>query len=220
MRAQAVAGPLAALTLLGCGRSAGPALPPEVSVCAPYAASADTLGYCIVKQAGNLPSPMDVARICPLAGALEGECRRSWMMSRADPGYGFGTDTLLELCADEECRFELLDTRPEPDVARQLQRCRASAGRYASDCAVHSLERWVQARPSPAELARVADLDTGFPDRVGYALGIAQACLGGPACAGSGAVRTSCETTAAQVRRGELPCPQSPAPPGFPRPAQ
>lgn len=186
-------------------------------MCAPYVASADTLGYCVVKQAGNLPSPMDVARICPLAGALEGECRRSWIMSRADPGYGFPTDTLLDLCADEECRFELLDTRPEPDVVRQLQRCRAAAGRYASDCAVHALERWVQARPGPDELARVREIDTGFPDNLGYALGMVRACQGGPACAGLEAVRAVCDQTVGRVQRGELPCPQSPAPAGFPR---
>ncbi len=219
MYAKALAGASAALILAGCAeqRNVQP-LPPELQPCAPYARSTNTLAYCIVKQAANLPSPMDVARVCPLAGALEMECRRAWTQSRASPRLGFSTEVLLEVCqGNADCAFELLEARPETDVARQLDWCTRAAGEFANDCAVHALERWATARPGAEEVARVAALETPYPERVGYALGVTHACNGGPSCAGAETVRETCEQTAAQIRAASLPCPRVVAPPGFPR---
>ncbi len=219
MYAKALAGASAALILAACGGSPpGASLPPELGPCAPYARSSNTLAYCVVKQAANLPSPADVERVCPLSGALETECRRAWTQSRANPGLGFSTDALVQVCAgSDDCVFELLEARPEPDVTRQLALCASVAGQFAEDCAVHALERWATARPVPAEAARLASVETAFPERVGYALGVNLACYGGPACAGADRVRSSCEQTASQIRDASLPCPRVVAPPGFPR---
>lgn len=220
MHAKALAGPLAALIALGCGGGEGRplSLPPELHTCAPYARAANTLSYCVVRQAGNLPSPQDVERVCPLAGALELECRRAWARSRADPRLGFPTEVLVAICAgSEECAFEIIDARPESDLARQLELCARVAGQFAEDCAVHALERWVGSRPGPEEVARVASLRTAAPARVGYALGVVRACQDGPACAGEELARAACEATVDQIRQGERACPHLVAPPGFPR---
>lgn len=221
MWTKALAGALAALTLACCATEEGPPtdrLPPELHRCAPYARLQNALEFCVYKQASNLPSPEDVDRVCPLAGALEAECRRAWVLSRASPALGFSTEALLTACGeDPDCAFELLDTRPEADVLRQLERCASSAGRFASDCAVHALERWVTYNPGESEVARVAARQTAFPEKVGYALGMARGCLGRGACEGEAVVANACADTVRKLQAGELQCPRPTLNPGFQR---
>ena len=188
-------------------------LPPQLHACAPYARVPNALAFCVYKSAGNLPSPMDVNRICPLAGDYERECRRSWVSSRSSTAYGYSTEVLISVCAgDPDCAFEMLDARPVSDVLIQLEYCAGSAGPYSSDCAVHSMERWVKAGPNLAEVQRVESASTRFPQQVGYGVGLALACYGLGACQGTGAEGSMCQNTWQKVSLGHLQCPRAPEP--------
>lgn len=209
-----------ALAALSCGRAQGPTdepppvqLPPQLHACAPYGRVPNALAYCVYRSAGNLPSPMDVERICPLAGDYERECRRAWVASRSDPSYGYATEVLVSVCAgDADCAFEMLDKRPASDVLVQLQLCASAAGPYSADCAVHALESWVRGGPDLAEVQRVEQASTDFPQQLGYGVGMALACHGLGACQGAGAVYSLCQDTWQKVSQGALRCPRA-APP-------
>lgn len=221
---------LGALAALSCNRPQAPAndpppveLPPQLHACAPYARVPNALGFCIYKSAGNLPSPMDVNRICPLAGDYERECRRSWVASRSDTSYGYATEALISVCAgDPDCAFEMLDKRPVSDVLVQLEYCAGSAGPYSSDCAVHAMERWMKAGPSLVEVQRVEAASTRFPQQVGYGVGMALACYGLGSCQGVGSEYAMCQNTWQKVSMGQLQCPraQTPSPGAFSNPGQ
>lgn len=186
-----------------------PVLPPG-DPCAAYT-DPDTLGFCLATSVRYL-SPEEAAARCALAGSWEAECRYRFVAARLrdiaiPPPGALGTlaedpkeltraDAWLSFCADDDCRFMVVDRFRDPDLVHQLERCGA-AGRYVSDCAAHATESW---RTLPPDRARTEALWAAIPrfpehrtNRAAEAAGWAFACLGLPCPAGSAAAVQACE---------------------------
>lgn len=180
----------------------------EMFHCGKYHKVPNAWGYCLTQHAERLGSPADVEQVCSLAGEWEGECRRAWVSGHRSEASGYSTDALLAACGGSpDCAFELVDFRPEADVARQLDRCAAVAGPFSNDCVIHALERWWRARPDNGEVARVANLDSIYSQQIGYYVGAAVACQGTGVCLGTAAVTEACSRTVEQLRGDLQRCP-------------
>lgn len=199
------------LFLLACAEEpawTAPALPPG-DACAAYP-SADAFGYCLATSVRYL-SPDAAEGRCALAGSWESECRYRFVAARlrdiaVPPPGGMGTlaedpkqitraDAWLYFCADDDCRFMVVDRFRDPDLVRQLDRCGA-AGRFVSDCAAHAVESW---ETLPPDLARTRSLWEAIPrfpphrtNRAAESAGWAFACLGEPCPPGSEAAVNAC----------------------------
>jgi len=131
------------------------------------------------------------------------------------------TAELLKACPADagDCRFEVLDMRPDPDVGKQVQLCFENAGSFSGDCIAHSLERWVRTVPSAEEVARVAQLNVA-PDRIGQYIAAIKVCYGTiDACVGTPEVKAECASRIGELERKENICQrmlQSPATPQVP----
>lgn len=78
-------------------------------------------------------------------------------------------EDLMSVCADNpDCTFEVLDFRPSNEVTVQMDRCVKWAGRFAADCVSHAMQRWYLTQPAADDVARVARVQTRYPDKVGY----------------------------------------------------
>ncbi|RME21586.1 MAG: hypothetical protein D6798_17790, partial [Deltaproteobacteria bacterium] len=79
--------------------------------------------------------PAVAVAVCARAGRWEEACRLAWVAARLGD-ESVGTDVLLGVCGDAaDCAFRVLDARPAGDLAVEVERCRALAGRHAVDCA-------------------------------------------------------------------------------------
>ena len=162
--------------------------------CDGYRSMADTYGYCLYKFAGGLPDEAAVERVCGMAGDWEDECRHAWVAGRMNPDSPFSTEALLRVCGENpDCAFELLDFRPADLVDDQLARCRDHAGRHASDCTGHAMQRWWLRGVDTDEVARVASMRTDFPRKVGFYLAVSVQCDEVGSCEGDPAVQDACE---------------------------
>lgn len=206
---------LTALAVAGCAGApgSGPRVPAEVSrrlpACQPYEANENTWQYCVYTMAGGFPSIQDVEEICPLAGSWEAQCRHAWVAGRMQPGSGVERDALLSACGvgNDDCAFELIDFRYEEIVDDQISLCRAHAGRHAEDCSGHALQRWYMGKPDAVEVARVNNLDTGYPMKVGFWTGAAAFCAGTGTCEGLDDNRRQCEIQVGIFRKRPEGCP-------------
>ena len=187
-----------------------PAIPP---MCNAYRETPEIWGYCLYKMAGGLPSLEAMETVCVQAGTWEKDCRYAWVSGKMQPNSGTSTTDLLAACGDsEDCRFELIDFRPEEDVLDQLKACVEHTGRYANDCATHAMQRWWWAHPDAEEHARIAGqrFAPNVSDKVGYWMAVDVACSGIGDCklADTGAAQQCEEIAASLVRRPDR-CPSA-----------
>jgi hypothetical protein len=168
----------------------------------------EVYGYCVTKSAGGFRTVEDVERLCATAGDWEEECRHAWVAGRMHADSGVSTDVLLEVCgANDDCRFELLDFRPEDDVLIQMDLCRKHAGKHAPDCVGHAMQRWWQAGVDQAEIDRVAAAPTPYPNKVGFWIGVSVGCYGIGACPDDGQTGDFCRSTVENLSRNKNRCP-------------
>ncbi len=193
----------------------------ETSGCEAYADLPDVYGFCLVQWASRGQGRNTVDDICSEAGSWDHECRMAWVTSRADEDSRWSTDALLDACpaGADDCRFEVLDKRPNRDVALQIQLCMKNARTFAGDCTAHALERWVRDRPSLEEIERVAQ-STIAPDRIGQYIAALRVCYQSiDECVGSPAVQKECNYRVGEIRQKPEICEkllQSPAMPQVP----
>ena len=193
----------------------------QLSGCQDYLDLPEVYGFCLVQWAGRGQGRRSVDEMCSEAGDWEDECRVAWVTSRAGEHSHWETDLLLDACppAAGDCRFEVLDKRPNRDVSVQIQLCFERARAYSGDCVAHALERWVRTRPSPDEIETVAQSAIA-PDRIGQYVATLKVCFGIiDECVGSEAVVTECERRLDQLVAKPEVCErlvQSPAIPQVP----
>ena len=139
---------------------------------------------------------------CDDAGTWAEECRIGWVRVRlADPTST--RDELLPGCgSDEECRFDVLDARPAPDLLAQLDLCEEHLADTARFCAQHAANRWLASSPDEEERLRVLSA-TGHDELRHKALGHLVACEGRGSCEG---LHPGCSTVVAMVAEDPRRC--------------
>ena len=183
-------------------------------LCQPYEDDAELFGYCLYSLAGGMPSEQEMQRLCALSGDWEGECRHAWVAGRMKED-DVELEYLLDVCGDNpDCSFEVLDFRPDPDIEVQLDRCRRYTGPHHADCAGHALQRWYGQSPDAAEVLRVSQLQTGYPDKVGWWVGVNVECWGlgncedaTPGTPGNMGNREYCESAVQTMTENRDQCP-------------
>lgn len=221
MQAAILSGTLAALTacVMPEGRApegepiptalAGP--PRRAADCERYRDLPDVRGYCLMKVAATGQGPEDALQVCGDAGIWESDCRQAWSTSRARGGmtdrHGrwhpspWTTMDLLTGCGEnDDCRFAILDTRPDDDVVQQARLCVEHGGKYRNDCVSHALDRWMRTLPTPEELHRVSSAPNDNPVELGRYLAISVACLEVGGCTGPDDVREACEKSVLSIQ--------------------
>ena len=120
---------------------------------------------------------------CDEAGPWAAECRIGW--ARVRLGAPDSTlDELLPACdVDEECLFDVLDAKPDPDLLAQLALCDLHLDSTAPFCQQHAANRWLASTPDEGEQARIRTA-TGFDEPRAKALGHLVACQGVGSCDG------------------------------------
>jgi hypothetical protein len=177
--------------------------------CRDYASDSTVFEYCLYSIARSYVDAEEADLQCSQAGEWDAECRHNWVSARMKLESGFSTEELVEACdGNDDCTFELLDFRPDPDLETQLKLCFKYAGRFRGDCGGHSVQRWWLTEPDEEEWMRVASLQTPFPEKVGYWLGVAVACEGIGNCAGAhSSVQETCQRHVDTVGRRPDRCP-------------
>lgn len=191
----------------------------EASGCASYRELKDVYGFCLVQWAGRGQGDRSVSEMCGGAGSWERECRVAWVTSRSVEDSVWETADLLNACPSDagDCRFEVLDMRPDPDVGKQIQLCFENAGSFSGDCIAHSLERWVRVVPSAEEVERVAQINVA-PDRIGQYIAAIKVCYGTiDACVGAPEVKAECASRIGELERKEDICQRLLQSPGTPQ---
>ncbi len=177
---------------------------PDADECARYD-DPDTFGYCIATSIRYL-SPDAAAARCAIAGSWENECRYRFVSARlrdiaipppgamgdiaTDPSQITRAAAWLDFCADDDCRFQVVDRFRDADLTTQLRRCEG-AGRFANDCAVHAVESWQRLPLTEARAQAVwdgrANLTAPARSRSAAVAGWAFACLDLPCPPGANA---------------------------------
>jgi len=173
--------------ILGCGSPAAPEPAPDE-------------GVAILREVRNNPEK-GPAR-CEEAGVWANDCRVGW--ARVRLGHPDATrDELLPACdTDEECLFDVLDAKPDPDFLAQLDLCVELLHSTASFCQQHAANRWLVSEPSVEEQARVRAA-TGHESARAKALGHLAACSGQGNCEG---LHPDCEVVVAMLREEPERC--------------
>lgn len=201
MRATARSGALAAL-IAGCG--AEPPVPRLAEPCAAYPEGSDALAYCLVTQVHRAATVAEVEALCAHAGDHEAACRTAWVGDHAR-GDDPSPEALLRLCAEDVCRFDVLEAHPSADLLVQVEACARWTGALAPDCVGHAAQRWVRARPSAAEIGRVVAAGGAEPALVAVAVGQALGCGGEGDCAGYADPRLARECDVARRQAAATP---------------
>ncbi len=185
------------------------AVPPgDAASCGDYEAHPATWQYCVYDHIRTVETAERAGELCARTGMWEAACRETWVVDRLPASYGVATDTLLGVCGEhEDCTFQVLDSRPLDDVLEQVRQCQRHAPSFAFDCKGHALERWYDSAPDGDEIALVIAADTGLPERVGYFVGLSEACRGVGSCAMLTAGRPECLAVVEDIRSRKIHCP-------------
>lgn len=207
---RAAAAVLLTVACSGAGPAAGgAAVDAGVPACAAYLSHAETYGYCLYKQAAELPDAAAVERVCSAAGSWEAACRHAFVARWMRPESGFSTEQLLSVCkGGADCAFELLDFRPLDDTVAQVARCEAHTGPFVGHCVGHALQRWYFTEPDAAGVEAMLALPTAQERPVAFFVGAVVACRGIGACGGAPARAAACETAVEAFRDNPLSCPR------------
>lgn len=183
-------------------------LPRELHRCQPYAADPPVLAYCVAGQAGSVwRTPVET--VCEHAGPYTDLCRQNWAAAAAKSDQTRTLDELLPACgSDQDCAFEVLDTRLYLDPLAIAARCAADVPRHEEDCVGHAVGFWVAKTPDLADWDSVLGYATKFPAKVGYHLGTLVGCRELGACPDTGEVATWCERRVKTVTVSPQKCQQ------------
>jgi hypothetical protein len=179
------------LLVLACGEApAPPELPSrpasqqalgDVPDCAAYAEDAQAFAYCAYQRVGEARTVEDVQRLCDHAGDWSEECRESWAGSGQHCEAGL--EPLLSLCAEDACRFAVVDSCPAEGVLQQVEACERRTGRFDKDCVGHAMQVWLIQGPSPEEIGALMARPGHNASTIGAWAGLAMARIGEGTCA-------------------------------------
>jgi hypothetical protein len=181
-------------------------------------------GYCLMQSVPDMPDREAALLRCSETGPWREDCQARWVERWAHPDSPVTTDDLLAACATDDCRFIVLDARPEAEVLDQVERCVTDAGSLAEECARHALHRWVTTVPNAEEIRRVLVQRRSHRELVAHYAGQAIGCTGQGECVEPDArfcregvqlaltEPTVCRTSEAWPTTAVPPAPQGPAP--------
>ena len=177
--------------LLSCSTEKPNVVDNPLPACIEHAKDAEVYGYCVYKNAKTLPDIKNVNEYCSQAGKWQDDCRQTWVIEYRN---AYSLETLMEICAQNaDCAFQLLDTKPHPDLLEQVPLCIRYADRYRHDCVMHAIQRWYFEWPDAEEIARVANEKNPFPEQIGTFIGARVACDGVGTCVGTPENKSLCE---------------------------
>ncbi len=162
--------------------------------CARYSERPEFFGFCLYRVAQRGEGALGVDHFCDGAGTWETDCRDGWTIARARPDSTWTNEVLLAACGTIDCRFEVLDFRPNPEVTEQVSLCSRHAGRFGGDCAAHAMDRWLKGTPTEQEFSALAELEF-FPDRIGHYMGLSVSCFDLGDCGSEGEAADRCKYT-------------------------
>ncbi len=172
---------------------------------------------------GAWRTPVDV--ICEHAGAYDDLCRQNWVVEAAEKDSTLSLEELLPACgSDQDCLFEVLDTRIPLDPLAAAARCTPTVPRHEQDCLGHSLAWWAATTWDPESIQKILPFGERFPDTVGFHVGTLVGCRGVGSCPPEGELNVWCERRVYQVKRDQQTCQQRGGPklalqrPGDPSP--
>ncbi len=183
-------------------------LPQELRRCQPYAADPPVLAYCVAGEASSVwRTPVDV--VCAHAGQYADLCRQNWAAAAAKHDRTRTLDELLPACgSDQDCAFEVLDTRLYLDPLAIAARCAADVPRHEEDCIGHAVGFWVAKTPDLSGLDQVLAHGERFPGKVGYHLGTLVGCRELGACPKQGQLGDWCRRRVKGVTAAPATCQQ------------
>jgi len=209
------------LGLAGCGGgdAGAPVHAPDprsggIERCDRYEGRPALLEYCLFSVSETLTDPGEASELCGRAGGWEASCRQSWVSRHMTGPRAPSVDELLSVCGDfEDCRFQVIDGRPLPALADQVERCREWAPTFDHDCVGHALERAYQGGLDEEALRAMVSLNTGLPQRETYFVAASVGCRGVGSCDLVPGDRVECERQAESFRTGRISCPVHARPP-------
>ena len=166
--------------------------------CSRYSERPDFFGFCLHQVAQRGEGQLGAGQLCEGAGIWDSDCHNAWAIARARPNSDWSKDVLLDACRASDCRFEILDFRPHPDVTEQIRLCSEHAGHFGGDCAAHAMDRWLRANPSESEFTSLKELEL-FPDRIGHYMGLAVGCFSIGVCGEETDADERCQTTIREI---------------------
>jgi len=178
------------------------------SKCRGHADNPAEHGYCLYSKSARLPTIERASDYCEGLGEWNAECRYNWVSSRIKPGTGFDTVQLLEMCGShDDCKFKVIDARPDEDLLVQLSLCVKHVSRYRYDCEMHAVQRWWKQEPSESELNRMLALRrVPSADLPKYLSFIVQ-CDGVGNCDGNSKIAKECRRNLSLLKTSKLKCP-------------
>ena len=159
--------------LLSCSTEKPNVVDNPLPACIEHAKDAEVYGY------------------CPHAGTWRDDCVQTWVIEHINE---HPLETLMDVCEQNaDCAFHLLDTKPHPDLLKQVKLCIRYADRYRHDCVMHAIQRWYFEWPDADEMARVANEKSPFPEQIGTFIGARVACDNVGTCTGTPENKSLCE---------------------------
>ncbi len=213
---------LALAALIGCGSepaAEAPPAPAPVAVqlpqglhkCRPYAADPPVLAYCVAGEARSAWRE-DVALICEHAGPYTAMCRQNWAVSAAKHDSNRSLDELVPACgSDQDCAFEVLDTRLYLDALGVAARCAEDVPAHEGDCLGHAIGFWVAKTTDLDDWDTVLAYAEKYPAKLGFHLGTLVGCRELGTCPG-GQVGAWCERRVKEVTATPTRCQQQGGP--------
>ena len=175
MRSQALCCAPAAL-ILACAPE------PDPTGCAQYRRRIEEYGYCLMQAVPDMPDREAALLRCSETGPWRDDCQARWVERWNHADSPVSTEDLLAACPTDDCKFTVLDARPETDVLAQVEKCTSDAGALGEDCARHALHRWVITQPSAEEIQRVLVQRRSHHELVAHYAGQSIGCTGQGQC--------------------------------------
>ena len=173
--------------------------------CLRYSGRPEFFGFCLYQVAQRGEGDLGVEHLCEGSASWEIECRDAWTIARARPDTHWTIDVLLSACGTIDCRFEVLDFRPNPSIASQVVLCAEHADRFGGDCAAHGMDRWLRGAPTEQEFSSLRELDL-FPDRIGHYMGLSVSCYNVGECGDRTEADERCSLTVTEIAENPELC--------------
>ena len=174
-------------------------------LCGEYDRESSEYGYCLLQHVETVTNISEIEAYCGNAGSWQQDCRQSWAKHNAEK---YPLTDLINICGiDTDCAFEILDTKPDADVAVQIDRCRQYVYKYLPECVSHAMWRWYYTDPTAEEVARVAKIHSQASYQIGHTIAARVVCGGVGTCKGDQRVQRHCEQSIPEFQANKSRCP-------------
>ena len=169
--------------------------------------SEEIFSYCIYQKSEHLSTLEDVHYYCPMTKGWEEACRHVWGAKLVRQGRGLDFEELMDGCAGfSDCAFEILDALPSKKVLTQLDLCIRYVKADQKDCISHTMQRWINTRPSKKELFDFMEENPYHTQDTLYFVGLYDHCHSLGACEGQSNNDKKCRQEKKKLRSNPNLC--------------